>query len=152
MEAASHIQKSVANGESALAAERIYKSWDDALGAKDLEAAIALYAPDVVLESPLVRHLTGSAQGVVRGRDNLRDFVRTVFTRTPPSRRRYRTGFFADGRTIMWEYPRDAPGGDQMDFVEVMEIEDGLIQRHRVYWGWFGLKTLQEDRYRGNEG
>jgi ketosteroid isomerase-like protein len=136
----------------ARAAERVYKLWDDALGAKDVEAALALYAPDVVLESPLVRHLTGAAEGVVRGKDNLRDFVRTVFARTPPTRRRYRTGFFTDGRTIMWEYPREAPDGDQMDFVEVMEIENGLIRRHRVYWGWFGVKTLQEDRYRRGEG
>ena len=35
-----------------------------------------------------------------------------------------------------------------MDFFEVMEIEDGLIRRHRVYWGWFGVKTLREDGYR----
>ena len=44
----------------------------------------------------------------------------------------------------MWEYPRAKPDGEQMDFVEVMEIRDGLIHRHRVYWGWFGLKLLQE--------
>jgi hypothetical protein len=38
-------------------AERVYRDWDDALGRKDVEAAIALYAPDCVLESPLVSHL-----------------------------------------------------------------------------------------------
>ena len=28
----------------------------------------------------------------------------------------------------MWEYPRATPDGEQMDFVEVMEIDDdGLI-------------------------
>jgi len=36
-------------------AERVYRDWDDALGRKDVEAAIALYAPDCLLESPLVR-------------------------------------------------------------------------------------------------
>jgi len=29
-----------------------------------------------------------------------------------------------------------------MDFTEVMQFRDGLIQRHRVYWGWFGVRTL----------
>jgi len=29
-----------------------------------------------------------------------------------------------------------------------MEIADGLIRRHRVYWGWYGVKTIEEDRYR----
>ncbi len=36
-------------------------------------------------------------------------------------RTRYREGFFTDGRKLIWEYPRHAPGGDQMDFVESME-------------------------------
>ena len=39
---------------------------------------------------------------------------------------------------------RVSPDGDQMDLVEVMEIEDGLIKRHRVYWGWYALNVLQE--------
>jgi steroid delta-isomerase len=52
----------------------------------------------------------------------------------------YRTGtFLTDGRRVLiWEYPRAAPDGDQADLVEVMEIEGGLIQHHRVYWGWKG--------------
>jgi hypothetical protein len=36
------------------AVERIYKAWDEALGAKDLDAAVALYAPEATIESPLV--------------------------------------------------------------------------------------------------
>ena len=47
--------------------ERVYRAWDAALGARDVDAAIALYAPDVELESPLVRHLLKSARGVVEG-------------------------------------------------------------------------------------
>ena len=47
----------------------------------------------------------------------------------------------------MWEYPRATPDGEQMDFVEVMEIENGLISRHCVYWGWRGVKVLDEDHY-----
>ena len=35
-----------------------------------------------------------------------------------------------------------------MDFVEVMEVADGLIRGHRVYWGWLGVKAIEEDRYR----
>jgi hypothetical protein len=129
------------------AAERIYRDWDQALGAKDVEAAIALYALDCRLESPLVRHLLRSEEGVVAGREKLRDFLRIVFDRTPPVRERYRDGFFTDGRKLMWEYPREKPDGEQMDFVEVMELADGLIHRHRVYWGWFGVEVLERDGY-----
>ena len=79
----------------------------------------------------------------VEGRDASRDFARVVFERQPPERKRFRSGFFTDGRTLMWEYPRAAPDGEQMDFVEVMEIDAGLIRHHRVYWGWYGLRLLE---------
>ena len=71
------------NAEAVHAVEHIYHLWDEALGAKDVEAAAALYAPDTELESPLVRHLLRSDLGVVEGRDKLRDFIRLVFERTP---------------------------------------------------------------------
>jgi hypothetical protein len=48
---------------------------------------------------------------------------------------------------MIFEYPRVTPDGEQMDFVEVMEIGDGLIQRHCVYWGWRGVKVIQDDAY-----
>ncbi|MGH7838093.1 MAG: nuclear transport factor 2 family protein [Candidatus Binataceae bacterium] len=127
------------------AAARIYELWDDALGKKNLDAAMRLYAEDATLESPLVRHLLGTPAGIVEGRDSLRKFVEQVFQHQPKLRRRYRTGFFTDGTKLMWEYPRVTPDGEQMDFVEVMELKDGLIHHHRVYWGWRGLKTLEQN-------
>jgi hypothetical protein len=30
-----------------------------------------------------------------------------------------------------------------MELVEIMEVEDGLIKRHRVYWGWYALSVLR---------
>jgi hypothetical protein len=41
----------------------IFKAWDAALGAKDLDASMALYHLDATLESPLVRHLPGTGEG-----------------------------------------------------------------------------------------
>lgn len=84
------------------AAERIYHAWDEALGKKDLEAALSLYAEDATLESPLVRYLRGSDDGVIRGKAALRPFVEQVFRNQPPQRQRYRRGFFTDGRQLMW--------------------------------------------------
>jgi ketosteroid isomerase-like protein len=124
--------------------ERIYKLWDEALGRRDLEAALALYDDDASIESPLVQQLMKTAEGVVQGKDQLREFVTRVFRNPPPQRKRFRTGFFTDGRVVTWEYPRAAPDGGQMDLVEVMEIENGLIRRHRVYWGWYALGLLKE--------
>ena len=121
--------------------ERIYRLWDEALGKKDLEASLSLYADDATIESPLVRHLMKGSDGIVQGKDNLRSFIAKVFQTNPPQRKRFKQGFFTDGRVLTWEYPRSAPEGEQMDLVEVMEIENGLIKRHRVYWGWYALKV-----------
>ena len=122
--------------------EHIFIAWDEALGARDVDAAVALYRPDATLESPLVCHLLGSEDGVVRGREALRRFVSKVFAYQPEKRRRYRSGFLTDGSRLVWEYPRQSPDSDQMDIVEVMEIRDGLIAHHRVYWGWVSVGML----------
>jgi len=124
------------------AAERIYLAWDDALGKKDLAASMALYTQDATLESLLVSHLLGTDAGIVEGRDNLRSFVRKVYDNPAPARQRYRNGYFSDGKRLVWEYPRVMPNGQQVDLIEMMELKDGLIHRHRVYWGWYGVKTL----------
>ncbi len=123
--------------------ERIYKLWDNALGAKDLEASLSLYADDASIESPLVQYLMKTDHGIVQGKENLRKFVALVFATNPPQRKRFRTGFFTDGRLLTWEYPRSTPEGDQMELVEVMEIENGLIRRHGLYWGWHALNVLR---------
>jgi ketosteroid isomerase-like protein len=127
--------------------ERIYHEWDRALSKNDTAAILDLYAPDAELESPLVPHLMGGDNGVIRGREELRKFFDVVANRKPGIRQFYRTGYFTDGRKVMWEYPHFTPQGEQMDFVEVMEIQNGKIQKHRVYWGWFGFNVIRSDRY-----
>ena len=55
----------------------------------------------------------------------------------------YRDGtFFSNGKVLQWEYPRQTPTGDQTDIFESMDMNDGLIAHHRVYWGWVGVKRL----------
>ncbi len=128
--------------------ERIYMQWDDALSRNDPDALLALYAPDAVLESPVVSHLLERDEGICRGHEELRRLFEILAARKPDVRKYHRAGYFTDGHTVIWEYPRSGPEGDQMDFVEVMEIARGLIQKHRVYWGWFGFNVLKKDRYR----
>lgn len=124
----------------------VIESWERALGQHDAEALTATYARDATLESPLVAHLTGGP-GVLQGHEELHPFFETIVKRTPTLRGFHRGVAFTDGRCAIWEYPRQAGDGEQMDFVEVMEIDDGLIQRHRVYWGWRGVDLLDNDRY-----
>src|SRR5438045_3245424 len=128
--------------------ERMYFAWNDALSRNDADALLACYARDAVFESPLVPHLLPTDHGVLRSRYQLRPLFDKLAERKPPVRQYYRTGYLTDGKRLLWEYPRDAPKGEQMDFVEAMDLNDeGLIQRHCVYWGWFGFRVLQRDEY-----
>ena len=129
--------------------ERIYRDWDKALSENDAEGLLQLYAKDAVIESPLIPHLMGKEEGVCRGHQQMRPFFEEVAKRKPSLRQYYRTGYLSDGKKRMiFEYPRAAPNGEQMDFVEVMELnDDGLIQYHKVYWGWRGVAVLQKDEY-----
>ena len=130
------------------AADRIYHEWDAALANNDVEGLLALYTPDAILESPLVCHLLGTGTGICKGQQELRQLLEMVAKRKPTIRKYYRTKYFTDGKTLMWEYPRATPDGDQMDFVEVMELKDGLIRHHKVYWGWRGFEVIRNDKYR----
>lgn len=124
---------------------RIHDQWHERAKARDVDGLLALYAEDATFESPLVPAILDDvADGVLKGRAAILRFL-TEGTRRRPNElvRWYRTGcYLTDGRTLMWEYPREAPDGEQIDIMEVMEIAHGLIQRHRIYWGWKGCLQI----------
>jgi steroid Delta-isomerase len=105
----------------------IYERWHETVVGGDLDGLMALYADDAILETPLIlATLPDKNDGVLKGKSAIRPF--------------------ANGRQLTWEYPRATPQGDQVDLVEVMDIADGLIVHHRVYWGWVGFKALMAAR------
>jgi hypothetical protein len=126
--------------------ERIHREWHVRAIARDTEGLLSLYAEDAMLESPLVPAiLDGKLDGILRGHAELRHFFAEGAQRRPNDLVRwYRTGeWLTDGRRMLvWEYPRQAPDGDQVDLVEVMEIAGGLIRHHRIYWGWKGCGLI----------
>ena len=124
---------------------RIYERWHETVVARDLDGLIALYAEDAVLETPLIlATLPDRTKGILTGRSEIRSFFAAGLKKLQTNLAKwYRTGlFFSNGRQLTWEYPRETPNGDQIDLVEVMDIANGLIHSHRVYWGWVGFKTL----------
>lgn len=129
-------------------AESIYLAWDKALSNNDVEVFLKLYAEDAIIESPLIPYLLNTDNGVCKGKQELRVLIEKVVQRKPTIRKYFKKNFFTDGKTLMFEYPRLTPDGEQMDFVEVMEIKNGLIQYHRIYWGWRGFKVINEDEYK----
>jgi hypothetical protein len=125
--------------------DRIYEQWHRFAKERDVERLLALYADDAVFESPLVPAiLDDRSSGVLRGRAEIRRFLEEGTRRRPNDLvRGYRTGeYLTDGKTLMWEYPRQTPEAEQIDIMEVMEIDRGLIQRHQIYWGWKGCTLI----------
>jgi hypothetical protein len=125
--------------------ERIYVLWDRYARGRDTEGLLSLYAADALLESPLVPAILDRESGVLKGHAELRHFFEEGGRRRPNQLVRwYREPgrFQCDGRTLIWEYPRAAPDGDQIEITEVMDLAGGLIARHRIYWGWFGVGQL----------
>jgi steroid Delta-isomerase len=123
----------------------IYDRWHETVVGRDLDGLMALYAEDAILETPLILvTLTDRTQGILRGKSEIRPFFEAGFRKLGNELSRWhRTGlFFSNGRQLIWEYPRETPQGDQVDLVEVMDVADGLISHHRVYWGWIGFQTL----------
>jgi len=123
----------------------IYDRWQETIIRRDLDGLIALYAEDAIFETPAILvTLADRTQGILRGKSEIRPFFEAGFRKLGNELSRWhRTGlFFSNGRQLTWEYPRQTPQGDQVDLVEVMDVANGLIAHHRVYWGWVGFQTL----------
>jgi len=127
-------------------ARRIFEQWHKSVVERNLDALMALYAEDAMLETPLAYVVSAERQdGRLQGREALRAFFAASFAQPENGLGRwYRSGrWHASQRQVVWEYPRETPDGDQVDLVEVMDLDArGLIACHRVYWGWKGVQTL----------
>jgi steroid delta-isomerase len=123
----------------------VYERWHETILGRDLDGLMALYAEDAILETPLIlATVKDRTEGLLKGKAEIMSFFEAGLRKLQNDLGRwYRTGiFFSNGRQLTWEYPRDTPQGDQIDLVEVMDIANGLITHHRVYWGWVGFKAL----------
>lgn len=125
-------------------ADLVFREWDRRARSGDAAGLVDLYAEDAVLESPLVPSILDQPHGVLRGKEELMRFFEEGGRRRPNELVRWhRDGSYLwDGRTLSWEYPRMTLQGDQVDIAEVMELTDGQITAHRIYWGWFGTEML----------
>lgn len=126
-------------------ARHIYEEWNAGFDTRDLERVMALYADDAVIETPAVlANYPDRTDGILRGKKaigelfgkNLRALAGTFQGLWRPVQ------FLSDGTYLTWEYPRQTPQGTQVDLFESMDIRDGLITYHRVYWGWAGFQKL----------
>jgi steroid Delta-isomerase len=109
----------------------VFEEWHRRIKDRDGAALAELYTDDAVLESPLIARVLDVDTGVVAGRADLDHFLSEITRRRPdedlPSL--YRTGkFLFAGETLIWKHPRETPGEDQLDLVEVIELDGARIR------------------------
>jgi hypothetical protein len=127
-------------------AQRIYEQWHDYARHGNVDGLMNLYTADAILETPLAMAILADANsGILQGAEMRRFFEEGVRRRPNELVRWYRDGTFLwNGQRLVWEYPRQMPQGEQVDIVEVMDIDEGKISHHRIYWGWFGFALLKQ--------
>ena len=123
------------SNESIATVEEVIRAWDAAWSREDLEGVVALFAQTATLESPLVPRVLAGREPVVRGRDEIREVVRTIMQRGVPWGRH--EALLIRGDTVAIEF-RTADG-TRFYGVDIVEVRDGRIQCLRAYAGWSAL-------------
>jgi len=125
---------------------RIYKQWHETVRNRDLDGTLSLYADNAILETPLAMAVLEKTNGILMGKSEIKLFLEAGIRVFQNSQAQwYRIGaFFSNGKQLIWEYPRETQQGEQVDLIEMMDISEGLIVNHRVYWGWYGVNMLMK--------
>ena len=114
--------------------QTIANNWFQAFNDHNLEQLLALYADDAEHYSPKLKIRLPKTMGYVRGKAALRSWWQDSFDRLPTLR--YTPfSFIAEGNKVFMEYKRTVAGEEDLKVGEVLEINDGLIVRSRVYHG-----------------
>ena len=114
--------------------EKIALKWFEAFNTHDLEKLLSLYSNTAKHFSPKLKIRKPETNGLVIGKDALRDWWQDAFNRLP-SLNYTVTSLTANNNRVFMEYVRKVNGEENMLVAEVLEVKDGLIIASRVYHG-----------------
>lgn len=114
--------------------ENIATQWLDAFNARNLDALLSLYADDAQHFSPKLQVHKPETNGLVKGKDALRDWWEGAYLRLPTLYYKV-TNLTANESRVFMEYIRTVDGEPDMAVAELLEVEDGRIVFSRVYHG-----------------
>ncbi len=114
--------------------KQIAHKWFEAFNARDLEKLLALYDDQAQHFSPKLKIRKPETEGLIKGKEALRDWWRDSFDRLPTLRYEV-TKLTADDEQVFMEYIRHVRGEDDLRVGEVLEIRNGKIVSSRVYHG-----------------
>jgi hypothetical protein len=108
--------------------------WFDAFNAHDLEKLLSLYDDDAEHFSPKLKIRQPETNGLVKGKQALREWWQDAFDRLPGLQYQV-TSLTANNERIFMEYVRKVSGEETMLVAEVLEVKDNRITSSRVYHG-----------------
>ncbi len=114
--------------------EAVALKWLEAFNTHDLDKLISLYHANAKHFSPKLKIRKPETNGLIAGKEELRDWWQDAFERLPTLSYNYTTLTANDVRVFM-EYVRKVKGEPDMLVAEVLEVENGLIIASRVYHG-----------------
>lgn len=98
------------------------REWEAAWNRRDLEAVLKHFHEDVLFTSSVAQQIGFSEDGVVRGKDALRQYWTIGLAKTPDLRFQIRTVYFGMNTLVLLF--RNQKG---MDRAEVLTFRDGFV-------------------------
>lgn len=114
--------------------EQIALKWFEAFNTHNLEQLLALYHTDAKHFSPKLKIRKPETNGLVCGKQALRDWWKDAFDRLPSLNYQV-TSLTANEDRIFMEYIRRVKSEEDMPVAEILEIREGIIIASRVYHG-----------------
>ena len=108
--------------------------WFEAFNAHNLEKLLSLYDDEAEHFSPKLKIRHPETQGLVTGKEALRNWWKDSFDRLPTLHYKV-TSLTSNSDRVFMEYIRNVDNEDNMLVAEVLEIKEGKIVFSRVYHG-----------------
>jgi ketosteroid isomerase-like protein len=108
--------------------------WFDAFNNHQLEQLLSLYDDDAEHYSPKLKIRKPETQGMIIGKQALREWWQDAFDRLPSLNYKV-TSLTANGDRVFMEYVRSVDGEENMLVAEVLILREGKIIASRVYHG-----------------
>jgi ketosteroid isomerase-like protein len=112
----------------------IAHTWFEAFNSHNLEKLLSLYDDDAEHYSPKLKIKHPNTNGLISGKDNLRNWWQDAFEKIPSLKYKVTSLTSNDDRVFM-EYIRTVSNEDDLLVAEVLEIKEGKILASRVYHG-----------------
>ena len=108
--------------------------WFETFNNKELEKLLSLYDDDAIHFSPKLKIHNPETQGLITGKQALREWWQEAFDRLPSLNYKVKS-LTANGDRVFMEYTRTVDGENDLLVAEVLDIKENKIIASRVYHG-----------------